>query len=84
MNQHLADRGKPSQHQVVRANGGFLGHALPAGTMTSLCGHNPTNTGWKMKRACWMTTPAGYLVTCIACQKKEGTWSSKSSALRSA
>lgn len=36
--------------RMVIANGGHLVHVLPPNSNTSLCGHTPRNTAWRMKR----------------------------------
>lgn len=56
--------------RVVRANGGFKQHLLPAGSYTSLCGHTPQNNNFLMKRrGMWLHVASDASADCEKCIK---------------
>lgn len=66
---------RPDHPIVVRANGGYMLHALPAAGMVALCGQTPVNTG-RMSRGKWLyrgtVAEHGALVSCVKCKQKLG------------
>lgn len=54
--------------EAWRANGGWLLHAVPTDSNTSLCNHTPKNTGRIFHRGCW--TMFGATQPCRKCEAK--------------